>query len=88
MLTAKPMSPPVYPVRSDLRLPDRAGVVVRQVVRAPSGITVGPLQPGATVTVTGTDDLLLAAVLSATEAIPEVRGLAACHRLFPFEKAP
>lgn len=38
-------------------------------------------------TVTGTDDVLLAAVLAAPDAPPEVRGLAACHRLFPPAKA-
>jgi hypothetical protein len=32
--------------------------------------------------VTGTNDLALAVLITAPELIPEVRGLAACHRLF------
>lgn len=58
-----------------------AGQLLRTAIKTPTGITVGDL------TVTGTDDLLLAAVLSAPEALPEVRGLAACHRLLPTETA-
>ncbi len=67
---------------------DRAGVVVRYIVRAPGKLTVQPVGAGPAPTITGTDDLLLAAALTATEALSEVRGLAACHRLFPIEKAP
>lgn len=58
---------------------DRAGAVVRTARQTPAGITIGDM------TVTGTNDLLLAAVLSAPEAELEVRGLAACHRLLPTE---
>ena len=54
-----------------------SGAVERVAKRTPKGISVGD------VTVTGTDDLLLAALLTAPEAGAEVRGLAACHRLLP-----
>jgi hypothetical protein len=43
------------------------------IISAPSGDS----------SVTGTADLLLAAVLTAPEISPEVRALAACHRLLP-----
>jgi hypothetical protein len=57
-----------------------SGAVERVAKRTPKGISVGD------VTVTGTDDLLLAALLTAPEAGAEVRGLAACHRLLPIVK--
>jgi hypothetical protein len=57
------------------------GRVLRTATRTPSGIAVGDR------TVTGTDDLLLAAVLAAPEARPEVRALAACLRAVPGDKA-
>ena len=69
---------------------DRAGVAVRYVVHTGHGLEIQPVSgavPKPT-TVVGTEDLLLAAVLTATEALPEERGLSACHRLFPIEKAP
>jgi hypothetical protein len=54
---------------------------VRTATRSATGVTIGDM------TVTGTHDLLLAAVLSAPELGPEVRALAACHRLLPSTKA-
>ncbi len=55
-----------------------AGAVIGSVKKLPTGgISIGER------VLTGTNDLLLAALLGATEAPPEVRGLAACHRLFP-----
>ena len=60
---------------------DRQNAVVRHVVATAKGIDV---QPGPSVT--GTEDRLLAAVLTAVEAPPEVRAMAACHRLFALEK--
>lgn len=57
------------------------GRVLRTATRTPSGIAVGDR------TVTGTDDLLLAAVLAAPEARPEVRAFAACLRAVPGDKA-
>lgn len=68
---------------------DRTSAILRYVRPGakPKTIEVVPDHGDPTV-VTGTDDLILAAVLTATEASAEVRGLAACHRLFPIEKAP
>jgi hypothetical protein len=58
-----------------------AGALIGSATKLPKGgIAIGDR------TITGTDDLLLAALLAA-EAPPEVRGLAACHRLFPQAKA-
>jgi hypothetical protein len=37
--------------------------------------------------VTGTSDVALGALVTAPELVPEVRGLAACHRLFSREQA-
>lgn len=56
-----------------------AGAVIGSVKKLPTG---GISINGERV-LTGTNDLLLAALLGTTEAPPEVRGLAACHRLFP-----
>ena len=58
---------------------------IRELQRTATSITI--TTPSGTATVTGTRDLLLAAVLSATELSPEVRALAACHRLLPSQKA-
>ena len=59
-----------------------AGAVVATAQKQPKGgVKVGER------TVTGTDDVLLAALIAAPDAPPEVRGLAACHRLFPPAKA-
>jgi hypothetical protein len=48
--------------------------------------TRGSIQIGEAV-VTGTTDVALGVLITATELIPEVRGLAACHRLFWREQA-
>ena len=61
----------------DVKVIDKQSAVVRHVTRSGKGIEV---QPGPTVT--GTQDRMLVAALTATEAPPEVRALAACHRLF------
>lgn len=59
-----------------------AGAVVGTVHKLPTGgIAIDDR------VITGSDDLLLAALLSARQAPPEVRGLAACHRLSPSPKA-
>lgn len=55
---------------------NRSGAVVRTAKKVGAGVVVGDL------TVTGTDDVLLAAVLASPEVQPEVRALAACQRLF------
>jgi hypothetical protein len=61
----------------DVEVIDKQSAVVRHLTRSGKGVEV---QPGPTVT--GTDDRLLVAALTAIEAPPEVRALAACHRLF------
>ncbi|HEY4176958.1 MAG TPA: hypothetical protein VGM90_09015 [Kofleriaceae bacterium] len=58
---------------------DRAGSPVRELRRSGTSIIIS--SSAGDMTVTGTSDLLLAAVLTATEASPEVRALAACHRM-------
>lgn len=58
---------------------------IRELHRTTTGITIP--SPTGDATVSGTQDLLLAAVLSATEVSPQMRALAACHRLLPPQKA-
>lgn len=62
------------------RVIGRDGAVARAAKRTATGIRVDDQ------VVTGTDDLLLAALLTASEAGPDVRALAACHRLFTIGK--
>jgi hypothetical protein len=64
-----------------VRVVSSQGAVLRTATRTSTGIAVGDQ------TVTGTDDLLLAAVLAAPEARPEVRALAACLRANPGDRA-
>src|SRR5688572_1425048 len=54
-----------------------AGVPIRNLAATDAGITVDT----PSLTVTGTDDLILAALLSAPELSPEVRIMAACERV-------
>jgi hypothetical protein len=57
---------------------DSATVPVRNLVKQEKSISVdAPIA----LTVTGTDDLVLAALLTAPELVPEVRMLAACERV-------
>jgi hypothetical protein len=58
---------------------------IRELHRTADKITIPT--PTGEATVSGTQDLLLAAVLSATEVSPQMRALAACHRLLPPQKA-
>lgn len=58
-----------------------AGAVVATVAKLRGTIEIGDRK------LSGTDDLMLAALLAAPDVSPEVRGLAACHRLFPPAKA-
>lgn len=60
------------------KVTDAATVPVRNVKKEANAITVDAPVP---LTVTGTDDLVLAALLTAPELIPEVRMLAACERV-------
>jgi hypothetical protein len=56
---------------------DKASIPVRTLTRAAGKIT----SSGPALSITGTDDLILAALLSAPELLPEVRMLAACERV-------
>lgn len=56
---------------------NKASIPVRKLTRA--GETITSSDPA--FTITGTDDLILAALLSAPELLPEVRMLAACERV-------
>jgi hypothetical protein len=56
---------------------NRAGLVVRKLTLA--GGTITSSDPA--LTITGTDDLVLAGLLSAPELLPEIRSLAACERV-------
>lgn len=60
------------------KVTDAASVPVRNVKKEGDAITVDAPQP---LTVTGTDDLVLVALLTAPELTPEVRMLAACERV-------
>lgn len=60
------------------KVTDSATVPVRNVKKEANAITVDAPVP---LTVTGTDDLVLAALLTAPELVPEVRMLAACERV-------
>jgi len=60
---------------------DAANTTVRTAVRSATSIAVGDQ------VVTGTQDLLLAALLTAHEIGPEVRALAACHRMLLLQKS-
>jgi hypothetical protein len=66
---------PVIRVREDGQIVDKANAVARTAVAATATVQIGDL------TVTGTTDVVLAAMLTAREAIPEVRALGACHFL-------
>lgn len=60
---------------------DAASTTVRTAKLSGTNVTIGDM------TVTGTQDLLLAALLTAHEIGPEVRALAACHRLLLLQKS-
>jgi hypothetical protein len=63
---------PVLRVLPDGGIADRANAIVRHAVVSGSAVKIGDL------TVTGTTDVTLATMLTAREALPEVRALAAC----------
>ena len=68
---------PLLRVLEDGSITNRASVVVRRAAPAPTGnaVTVG------SATFTGTTDVVLAAMLAAPEAPPDVRAMVACHFL-------
>lgn len=63
------------------RVQDRASIPVRELRKSGDTITPTITISEPAMTVTGTDDLILAALLSAPELVPEVRMLAACERV-------
>jgi hypothetical protein len=60
---------------------------VRELHRAADVITISSSKGDAIATVRGTQDLLLGALVSASELSTEMRALVACHRLLPSQKA-
>jgi hypothetical protein len=68
---------PILRVLEDGSIADRASAIVRRAVAAPeaNAVTIGK------VTVSGTTDVVLAAVLAAPEATPDLRAMVACHLL-------
>jgi hypothetical protein len=64
-------------IMDDGSIANRASVIVRRAVAAPAANSVAI---GDT-TVSGTTDVVLAAMLAAPEATPEVRAMVACHFL-------
>lgn len=71
----------ILQVNSDGAIANARGEVVRRAEPAAPAIKVGDSL------VTGTSDVALAVLITAPELIPEVRALAACHRLFTRERA-
>ena len=75
---------PILRVMDDGSIANRAGVIVRRAAPAAGSAApaAGSVQIG-DVTVTGTTDVVLAAMLAAPEAPPELRAMVACHLLLP-----
>ena len=68
----------VVAAKNAANVSNAAGKLVRQLARKGDAIAADPPD----FTISGTTDLVLAALLSAPELVPEVRGLAACERVF------
>lgn len=68
---------PILRVLDDGAIADRASAIVRRAAAVPAehAVTIGEA------TVTGTTDVVLAAMLAAPEAPPHVRAMVACHLL-------
>jgi hypothetical protein len=66
---------------ADGAIANARGEVLRRAEATRAGIKVGDA------VVIGTTDVALGVLITAPELIPEVRGLAACHRLFAREQA-
>lgn len=76
---------PILRVLDNGDLADPAGAIVGRATATGRDVTVR--QPRGDATVTNTHDVVLAAMLAARAASPEVRALAACHLLFSSEKS-
>jgi hypothetical protein len=79
---------PILRVLEDGSITDRASAIVRRATvqpatpLAPPAVRIGPpRRPEDGLTVTGTADVVLAAMLAAPEATPAVRAMVACHFL-------
>jgi hypothetical protein len=76
-----PQGAAILKVTASGEIANAQGEVLRRAEPGRGGIKVGDSM------VTGTTDVALAVLVTAPELIPEVRGLAACHRLFVREQA-
>ncbi len=69
-------------ISADGAVANARGEILRRAEPSPTAIKVGES------IVTGTSDVVLGALVTAPELIPEIRALAACHRLVAREQAP
>jgi hypothetical protein len=76
-----PQGSAILRLSSDGAIANGRGEVLRRAETAHGAIKIDDL------TVTGTADVALAELITAPELIPEVRSLAACHRLYRREQA-
>lgn len=76
-----PQGAAILHISGDGALANARGEIVRRAEPAHAAVKIGET------VVTGTSDLALAVLVTAPELIPEVRALAACHRLFAREQA-
>jgi hypothetical protein len=76
-----PQGTAILRISGDGAIANSRGDILRRAEPAPATIKIGES------VVTGTGDLALAALVTAPELLPEVRALAACHRLFAREQA-
>ena len=66
---------PILRVLDDGQIANRASVIVRRAVASGGAVAIGAT------TVAGTTDVVLAAILAAPEAPPDLRAIVACHLL-------
>jgi hypothetical protein len=76
-----PQGAAILQVSSDGAVANARGEILRRAEPSRAAIKIGDS------VVTGTSDLALGVLVTAPELIPEVRALAACHRLFAREQA-
>jgi len=77
----EPRGAAILRLSADGAIANAAGEILRRAEATRGAIKIGDA------TVTGTTDVALGVLITAPELIPEVRGLAACHRLFWREQA-
>lgn len=71
-----PRGTAILRLSADGAIANGAGEILRRAEATRGSIKVGDA------VITGTNDVALAVLITAPELIPEVRGLAACHRLY------